>query len=108
MLAFPGLRRLHQYAAPLSSPPPPIELFPSLPALLADPRLAGSSAGRPVSLSLQRAVYNQDLHGADMSIANLTADHYILQWPKRLQDGTFSRQVGWPNETSTETGSFVW
>jgi hypothetical protein len=43
-----------------------------------------------------------------MSIANLTADHYILQWPKRLQDGTFSRQVGWANETSTETGSFVW
>ena len=63
----------------------------------------------PISF-LQRALYNNDLHGADMAIANLTANHYILQWPKRLADGTFSRLVGglWPNETSTKTGSFVW
>lgn len=71
-------------------------------------RAVGDLTGLFPITFLQRALYNKDLHGADMSIANLTADHYILQWPKRLQDGTFSRQVGWPNETSTETGSFVW
>ena len=62
----------------------------------------------PISF-LQRALYNKDLSGADMAIANLTADHYILQWPKRLPDGTFSRTVGgdWPGETSTKVGSFV-
>eukprot|EP01047_Picozoa_sp_COSAG01_P047372 COSAG01_NODE_4519_length_4959_cov_35.814815_1_plen_370_part_00 len=48
-----GLRS--RSSSPLS---PPIELFPSLPALLADRRLTGSSAGSPVSLSLQRAVYD--------------------------------------------------
>ena len=63
----------------------------------------------PISF-LQRALYNKELDGKDMAIANLTADHYILQWPIRLADGTFSRLVGgnWPNETSTETGSFIW
>jgi hypothetical protein len=63
----------------------------------------------PISF-LQRALYNKDLSGADMAIANLTADHYILQWPKRLADGTFSRQTGgdWPGENSTKVGSFVW
>jgi len=62
----------------------------------------------PISF-LQRALYNKELGGADMAIANLTADHYILQWPKRLPDGTFSRTVGgdWPGETSTKVGSFV-
>eukprot|EP01051_Picozoa_sp_SAG22_P014018 SAG22_NODE_1643_length_3905_cov_153.165528_2_plen_234_part_00 len=63
----------------------------------------------PISF-LQRALYKKDLSGQDMAIANLTANHYILQWPKRLADRTFSRQTGgdWPGETSTEVGSFVW
>lgn len=58
-VAFPaesgqvGLR--HRLSSPSG---PPIGLFPSLPVLLADLRLTGSSASSPVSLSLQRAVYD--------------------------------------------------
>jgi hypothetical protein len=45
-----------------------------------------------------------------MDIAWLTANHYIIGWPHRLPDGTFSRTVGgdWPGEKSTPQGSFVW
>ena len=61
---------------------------------------------------LQRALYNQEISGQDMAIANLTANHYILGYPHRLADGTFSRTLtgDWPQEhgKSTKTGSILW
>lgn len=46
----------------------------------------------------------------DIDIARLTADHYILGFPHRLPDGTFSRtEAGdWAGEPSTAVGSIVW
>lgn len=46
----------------------------------------------------------------DIAIATTTADHYILQWPHRLADGTFSRKTtgDWPGEKSSQVGSIVW
>ena len=65
---------------------------------------------RGLESTLQRALYQQKLHGQDVAIATATADHYILGWPHRLDDGTFSRVVtgDWPGEKSTPTGSIVW
>lgn len=60
---------------------------------------------------LQRAIHKGTTSGGqDMDIAWLTANHYILGWPHRLADGTFSRTTGgdWPGEKSTAVGSFVW
>jgi rhamnogalacturonyl hydrolase YesR len=62
---------------------------------------------------LQRGLYrNESIAGSstDMRIARLTANHYILQWPHRLEDGTFSRTVtgDWPGEHSSKVGSIVW
>jgi hypothetical protein len=58
----------------------------------------------------RRALYRKEVNSTDMRIANITADQYILPWPHRLADGTFSRtQTGnWPHEQSSKTGSIVW
>ncbi len=42
----------------------------------------------------------------DMRIAQTVAEEYIMSWPKRLPDGTFSRNVGWDGQKGTN--SFVW
>ena len=43
----------------------------------------------------------------DMYIVNTVAKKYILQWPRRLPDGTFSRDKGWIGEKG-ENASFLW
>jgi hypothetical protein len=59
---------------------------------------------------LQRALSQGKTSGPDIDIALATANDYILKWPHRLADGTFSRTVpgDWPGETSTKVGSIVW
>jgi len=60
---------------------------------------------------LQRALHNKALDSQDMAIANLTANHYILDYPHRLPDGTFSRTLtgSWgPQEKSDKVGSILW
>lgn len=61
---------------------------------------------------LQRALLATppSLSGPDIAMANLTANHYILEWPHRLSDGTFSRLGAgdWPGEHSSANGSIVW
>ena len=43
----------------------------------------------------------------DMYIVNRVAEHFILKFPQRLPDGTFSRHYGWPGEMD-KNASFVW
>ena len=46
-------------------------------------------------------------NSTDMNIVNTVAEKYILQWPKKLPDGTFSRDKGWIGEKGLNA-SFVW
>ena len=59
---------------------------------------------------LQRALSQGKTSGKDIDIATVTANHYILGWPHRLPDGTFSRVTAgnWPGEKSNKVGSIVW
>jgi hypothetical protein len=56
---------------------------------------------------LHRAVRRKDFGGRDFRVARLTADRYILGWPKRLRDGTFSRTRvdNWVQEHSSPGGA---
>ena len=42
-----------------------------------------------------------------MYIVNTVAQKYILEWPRRLPDGTFSRDRGWKGEKD-RNASFLW
>ena len=42
-----------------------------------------------------------------MYIVNTVAQKYILKWPRRLPDGTFSRDRGWKGEKD-RNASFLW
>jgi len=59
---------------------------------------------------LHRATAQGRTSGADVEMAVRTAEQYILRWPHRLSDGTFSRKVSgeWPHEPSSGNGSIVW
>lgn len=48
-------------------------------------------------------------NATDLFVARATADRYILGWPHRLADGTFTRTVGsWPGESSGPGGTIMW
>ena len=49
-------------------------------------------------------------NASDLTIAHRTAAHYILGWPLRLKDGTFSRTAtgAWAGETSGPGGTILW
>eukprot|EP01113_Clastostelium_recurvatum_P044528 TRINITY_DN752_c0_g1_i2.p1 TRINITY_DN752_c0_g1~~TRINITY_DN752_c0_g1_i2.p1 ORF type:complete len:393 (+),score=91.76 TRINITY_DN752_c0_g1_i2:41-1219(+) len=42
----------------------------------------------------------------DLEVAKTIADRYIIQWPLRLSDGTFSRNAGWGGKSGG--AAFVW
>ncbi len=57
---------------------------------------------------LSRALYAAEPQDSpDWQLAVDVADAWILQWPHRLPDGTFSRDVGWAGQPD-KNASFLW
>ncbi len=57
---------------------------------------------------LSRWHYSGEPSGSrDWALATRIADQYIMQWPYRLPDGTFSRHAGWPGQPD-QNASFLW
>lgn len=64
----------------------------------------------PIAYLSRAAFYNETWAWAtnpDLLVATRVADEYVLEWPRRLPDGTFSRDAGWAGEVDGNH-TFLW
>jgi hypothetical protein len=69
----------------------------------------GDNVGLMPLSYIARANYYREPYpvGRNWELAAIVADRYILGWPKRLPDGTVSRDQGWDDQPDVNA-SFLW
>jgi hypothetical protein len=61
----------------------------------------------PIAYLSRYSYFAENATSPDWQVAVNVANQWVMKWPKRLADGTFSRDVGWPGQTD-KNASFLW